>query len=119
MPFFFYIIIPVAAAFAILNVIYGPRRAWQIWQRFGHMLGDLLARVVLTVFYFTVFIPFALVARLTQDPLGLKAADGPLWPPVAGAAGERGAVGERGGAGDTDAAEVQGARDLDAARRQF
>ena len=38
MPFFFYIIIPVAAAFAILNIIYGPRRAWQIWQRFGHML---------------------------------------------------------------------------------
>lgn len=99
MPFFFYIIIPVAAAFAILNIIYGPRRAWQIWQRFGHMLGDLLARVVLTVFYFTIFVPFAIIARLTQDPLGLKRTEGPLWLPATD------------GSAGVDA--------VDAARRQF
>lgn len=38
---------------------------WAAWKRIGRFVGDLIARVVLTVFYFTVFVPFGLVTRLT------------------------------------------------------
>ena len=45
------------------------KRAWNTSKRFGQKIGDFLARVVLSVFYFTVFMPFALAVRLFQDPL--------------------------------------------------
>ncbi len=48
------------------------KRAWNTWKRLGQKIGDFLARVVLSVFYFTVFMPFALVVRLFQDPLRQK-----------------------------------------------
>jgi hypothetical protein len=48
------------------------RRLWQAWQRFGHFMGDLLARVVLTVFYFTILLPFGLAVRLFSDPLNIR-----------------------------------------------
>jgi hypothetical protein len=52
---------------------------WQGWKAFGHFLGNLLARVVLTVFYFTVFVPFALGVRLFGDPLQIKSTPTKLW----------------------------------------
>ncbi len=45
------------------------KRIWNAWKRLGQKIGDFLARVVLSVFYFTVFMPFALAVRLFQDPL--------------------------------------------------
>lgn len=48
------------------------RRLWRGWTRVGRALGDLQARLLLTVFYFLVVAPFALVVRLTADPLALK-----------------------------------------------
>lgn len=47
------------------------RKGWQAWKRFGQFMGDLIGRVVLTVFYFTLFMPFALGMRLLGDPLAL------------------------------------------------
>jgi hypothetical protein len=52
---------------------------WQGWKVFGHFLGNLLARVVLTIFYFTVFVPFAVGVRLFSDPLHLKTMPAKLW----------------------------------------
>lgn len=52
---------------------------WHGWKAFGHFLGDLLARVVLTVFYFTVFVPFAIGVRLFGDPLHIKTTVSPFW----------------------------------------
>lgn len=52
---------------------------WQGWKAFGHFLGNLIARVVLTVFYFTVFVPFALGVRLFSDPLQIKSTPAKLW----------------------------------------
>lgn len=46
---------------------------WHGWKEFGQFLGNWLARVVLTVFYFTVFVPFGLGVRLLADPLHIKA----------------------------------------------
>ena len=56
------------------------RRLWRAWQRFGHFMGDLLARVVLTVFYFTILLPFGLAVRLFSDPLNIRRAGiRPAW----------------------------------------
>lgn len=79
MPAFFYVAAPMAAALALAALFLGPRRAWALWRRMGRALGDLIGRVVLTLFYFSILVPFALIARVFQDPLGVKRADGPLW----------------------------------------
>ncbi len=48
------------------------RKIWQAWRRFGLWMGNWVARVVLTVFYFTIALPFGLVARFTQDTLDMR-----------------------------------------------
>lgn len=52
------------------------RRVWGAWRRFGQWLGDIMARVVLTILYFTVVLPFGVGVRLLADPLRLKRAAG-------------------------------------------
>ncbi len=46
-------------------------KLWKTWKQIGQMLGDLVARIFLTLFYFTVFVPFGLAVRFFQDPLQL------------------------------------------------
>jgi hypothetical protein len=48
------------------------RKGWQAWKRIGQFIGDAIGRVVLTVFYFTLFMPFALGVRLWGDPLAMR-----------------------------------------------
>ena len=48
------------------------RTAWQLWKRIALVIGDFIARVVLTIFYFTVFVPFGLGVRLLSDRLAIK-----------------------------------------------
>lgn len=50
----------------------GLKKAWQAWLRFGRMIGDIIGRLVLTIFYFTLFVPFGLGMRLVGDPLELR-----------------------------------------------
>jgi hypothetical protein len=64
--------------FVVMAVTLTPN-FWQGWKAFGHFLGNLLARVVLTIFYFTVFVPFALGVRLFSDPLHLRITPAKLW----------------------------------------
>jgi hypothetical protein len=54
-------------------------KLWRAWKQFGQFIGDFIARIFLTVFYFTVFVPFALMVRWGQDPLQLKATDKPSF----------------------------------------
>ncbi len=54
---------------------------WRHWKAFGQFLGDWLARIVLTIFYFTVFVPFGLGASLFSDQLRVKAMPDKLWRP--------------------------------------
>ena len=56
------------------------RHLWTGWKRFGRMIGDFQARLLLTVFYFVVLAPFALIVRSGADPLGLERGGG--WHPV-------------------------------------
>lgn len=55
------------------------QHAWRLWKRVGQVIGDSIARIVMTIFYFTIFAPFALGVRLLSDPLSIKAHDSPGW----------------------------------------
>jgi hypothetical protein len=52
---------------------------WQLWKRFGQLIGDLIARVVLTLFYFTIFTPFGLGVHFFADPLDTKRSGNSKW----------------------------------------
>jgi hypothetical protein len=57
----------------------GLRKVWHAWKRFGQFIGDLIGRLVLTVFYFTLFMPFGLGVRLFSDPLALRPNSRAKW----------------------------------------
>ncbi len=44
------------------------RKVWDAWKELASYVGDFQARLILTAFYFTVAMPFALIAR-ALDPL--------------------------------------------------
>jgi hypothetical protein len=57
------------------------RAAWNVgWERFSlitKVIGEVNSKVILTVLYFTIFVPFGLISRLTSDPLDFKGK--PAW----------------------------------------
>ena len=53
-----------------------PARAWARWRAIARFIGTVQARVLLSVFYFVVVPPFALVVRLRRDPLRLRLGEG-------------------------------------------
>lgn len=55
------------------------RKIWQIWKRIGQTIGNWIARIVLTIFYFTIFPLFGLGVRLLTDPLAIKRTIGAPW----------------------------------------
>lgn len=55
------------------------RKAWQAWKRIGQFIGDQMGRLVLTVFYFSLFMPFALGVRLLADPLAIRPHNRAKW----------------------------------------
>ena len=48
------------------------RRLWEGWKRIARKIGDFNARVILTLFYFILLFPFAIVLKLFTDPLEIK-----------------------------------------------
>jgi hypothetical protein len=48
------------------------KRAWQAWTRLAHKIGTFQARLLLTIFYGVVVLPFGLVVRWFGDPLRIK-----------------------------------------------
>ena len=48
------------------------KKFWRGWMRFGHFMGDIVARVVMTIFYFTILLPFGVGVTLFSDPLDRK-----------------------------------------------
>jgi hypothetical protein len=56
------------------------KKLWRGWMRFGHFMGDIVGRVVMTVFYFTLLLPFGLIITLFGDPLDMRHKDKtPAW----------------------------------------
>jgi hypothetical protein len=47
------------------------RRLWEAWKVIAGRIGDVQARILLAVFYFVVLAPFAILVRLTADPLAI------------------------------------------------
>lgn len=49
--------------------------AWRRWNIIGQAFGDFQGRLVALLFYFTIFVPFAVAVRLFSDPLHIRRAD--------------------------------------------
>jgi hypothetical protein len=45
---------------------------WKYWKKVGEFLGNVIGRVFLMLFYFTVVLPFGLIMRLFGDPLDIR-----------------------------------------------
>ena len=48
------------------------KAAWSAWKRVARKIGNFQARVLLTVLYSVVVLPFGLAARMFSDPLKIK-----------------------------------------------
>lgn len=48
------------------------KRAWAAWKKIAHKIGNFQARVLLTIFYGVLVMPFGLAARMFSDPLRIK-----------------------------------------------
>ena len=55
------------------------RGLWAGWRRIAKKVGNFQARILMAIFYFTIFCPFALAVRWGSDPLALKAGDSRGW----------------------------------------
>ncbi len=55
------------------------RSFWETWKRFGRFMGNLITRLILTLLYFTIFVPFGVGARLFTDPLLIKTEREKSW----------------------------------------
>lgn len=48
------------------------KRIWDGWKKIARKIGDFNARVILTIFYFVLLLPFALMVKFFTDPLEIK-----------------------------------------------
>ncbi len=55
------------------------RGLWERWKRFGKRIGDVQARALLSLFYFIILAPFALIVRWLSDPLAIKSDTARGW----------------------------------------
>ena len=51
--------------------------AWDRFTVIAGIVGDVQGRIIVTLFYFTILVPFGIGSRLFSDPLHLKS--GPHW----------------------------------------
>lgn len=45
---------------------------WSRWRELSQKAADTQARILLTIFYFTIMLPFGVVFGLLKDPLQIK-----------------------------------------------
>jgi hypothetical protein len=48
------------------------KKLWENWKKLAKKIGDFQARLILTVLYFVIVAPFALIVRFAADPLSIK-----------------------------------------------
>jgi hypothetical protein len=74
----------IGALLLVCGLVYAPLLKWPSswWWRFARALGNVNARVLLTLLFSVVFVPLSLVWRLTgKDPLGRRRDRWPGWSP--------------------------------------
>jgi len=54
-------------------------RLWAGWKRVAKKIGDIQARIILTLFYILIVGPFALAIHWFGDPLAIKAGSRKGW----------------------------------------
>lgn len=54
------------------NLWLGLRRVWEAWREIARKIGTFQARVVLTILYGVLVLPFGLIVRCFSDPLRIK-----------------------------------------------
>lgn len=52
---------------------------WTRWKAFARRLGELQSKLLLSLLYALGLTPFALIAKIFLDPLGLKKNSSPAW----------------------------------------
>lgn len=52
---------------------------WNKWKKIAHRIGIFQSKAILTVFYFTVFLPAGIVFSLFKDVLGIKHVSSSGW----------------------------------------
>ena len=55
------------------------KKLWENWKKLAKKIGDFQARLILTVLYFVIVGPFALVIRWGADPLSIKSRAAQGW----------------------------------------
>jgi hypothetical protein len=48
------------------------KRIWEAWKRIAHKIGNFQARLILTILYVILVLPFGLAVRLFADPLQIR-----------------------------------------------
>jgi hypothetical protein len=61
-------------------VVGAARAVWRWWTRVARRIGDVQARILLTLFYFAILGPFALLLR-RKDPLAIRPGAPRGWRP--------------------------------------
>jgi hypothetical protein len=57
----------------VWNSIWEKLKAfWKAWTRIAHIIGNFQARVLLTILYVVLVLPFGVIVRLFADPLRIK-----------------------------------------------
>ncbi len=47
-------------------------KLWEGWKKFGHAVGNFQARLLLTLIYYVLVLPFGLGVRLFSDSMNMK-----------------------------------------------
>lgn len=55
------------------------KNGWQRWLDISQKAANILGRIVITIFYFTLMLPFSIGVTLFGDPLMLKQSPSRYW----------------------------------------
>jgi len=58
---------------------------WRSWMKFANVFGNLQMWIILTLIYWVMILPLAIVFKRLADPLALKHSGQPRWirrPPI-------------------------------------
>jgi hypothetical protein len=65
------VVVAVLAVGACLPAAFRSK-LWEGWKKFGHALGNFQARILLTVIYSILILPFGLAVRFFSDSMHMK-----------------------------------------------